>query len=134
MVFEPAQHSPVDVEQMLFFLRPVTFAGIDDELALNAEVFQPAVKLLSLTDRIDQIILGVQNQRGSLRVLEVSDRRALEKCLPFLERHTVKPVVVLRRSVHLGPEFAGHVGDARADDGSFESRRLCDRPRRHEAR
>ena len=52
---------------------------------------------------------------------------------PLFERHSVKPVVVLRRSVHLGPELAGHVGDARADDGGLESRRLRDRPRRHEA-
>ena len=83
MSLEPQQHPPIDIEQMLFLLRPVTFAGIDHEFALDAEVLQPSVKLLSLADRIDQIVLGVQNQGRRFRFLEVRNRRALDETLPF---------------------------------------------------
>ena len=48
-------------------------------------------------------------------------------------RHSVEPVVVLRRGEHLGAEFAGQVGHPRADHGGLESRRLGDGPGGHVA-
>ena len=74
MGLEPAQEPPIDIEQVLFLLGPVAFAGIDDQLGLHTEMLQAAMELLRLADRVDQVVLGVENQRRCLGVLQVRDR------------------------------------------------------------
>ena len=46
MHVEPAQHTSIDIKQVFLLLRSMTFARIDDELALDTHVLEPAMKLL----------------------------------------------------------------------------------------
>src|SRR5882724_3121529 len=118
---------------MLFFVKAVGLARIDDQFGFDAVALEAAVEFLALAGGISRISVALENQRGSLGVLQVNKRGAVQKAGDFIwfVREAVEPLVI--RGALFGTVFGDEVGEAGAGDGGFEAGGLRDRPFGHVA-
>src|SRR5260221_4612984 len=101
---------------MLFFVKAVGLARIDDQFGFDAVALEAAVEFLALAGGISRISVALENQRGSLGVLQVNKRGAVQEAADFvrLVREAVEPLVI--RGALFGTVFRDETGDADAGE------------------
>src|SRR5262245_18769182 len=104
----------------------------EDDLAGNAEVLQRAEPLFTLFDRNAKILIRMEDQRGSLHIFDVLQRRLVPVGFEFLEDIAAEIFGVTVGAVTCAV-VADKVGDAAQGYGRFEPRGVADDPVRHES-
>src|SRR5258707_5484825 len=133
MLVVPSEDAVQAVQQMLFFVKAVGLARIDDQFGFDAVALEAAVEFLALAEGIGRMSVAVENQGGSLGVLQVNKRGAVQKAGDFIWfiREAVEPFIV--GGALLSAVLGDEIGEAGAGDGGFEAGGLRDRPFGHVA-
>src|SRR6266852_5827768 len=125
----PPQNPIQPVHQMLLLMKPMRLSRINHKLRLHSISLQTAIQFLALPQRINRIRIALQHQRWRLRILQMHERRAIQKSLWLLPRNAVKPFVP--RGMILCAKFRNQVRHPRARNRRLEHVCLRDRPLRH---
>src|SRR5260370_35851710 len=89
----------------------VILAGKNDELGVHGVVAQRAEPLLALLDRHTVIIVGMQNQRRSLDIPSILERRSAPVLIEIVKQETIE-VVLVAVSAIARPVVADEIGNA----------------------
>src|SRR5579872_4050861 len=96
----------------------VIFAWEDDEFRRHAVVLECAEPLLALLDGDAVVVIGVQDQRRSLDVLGVLQRRGVPVLIEIIEQEPVEIVLVAVGAV-ASAVVADEIRYAAQRDGGF---------------